>query len=251
MVLHNDAPQQHDNGNGGGGSGGGGCDGNRTVEAGRYVPFSSSGGARPLPYPLGPCGTVRRHYEKKEKGGNGGAGGVVEEISPSPPTVAIPSPTERHLADELAQGLKRKRGERRTGGRGRRNLETLLKVLGDEKAVLALIQLKGGNLFTVPKGENAQGKKRIQQLEETLGKEAAQKCVTYAGGTTFYIPRAAYLETDRRNREICLERDRIAKEHPDMPERKIVETLALKYHLSDNSVWRTLKRYYEFVDVDS
>lgn len=172
MVLHNDAPQQHDNGNGGGGSGGGGCDGNRTVEAGRYVPFSSSGGARPLPYPW-PCGTVRRHYEKKEKGGNRGAGGVVEEISPSPPTVAIPSPTERHLADELAQGLKRKRGERRTGGRGRRNLETLLKVLGDEKAVLALIQLKGGNLFTVPKGENAQGKKRIQQLEEALGKEAA------------------------------------------------------------------------------
>jgi len=50
---------------------------------------------------------------------------------------------------------------------------------------------------------------------------------------------------------MCLERDRIAKEHPDMPERKIVETLALKYHLSDNSVWRTLKRYYEFVDVDS
>ena len=114
-----------------------------------------------------------------------------------------------------------------------------------------MIQLKGGNLFTVPKGENAQGKKRIQQLEEALGKEAAQKFVTYAGGTTFYIPRAAYLETDRRNREICLERDRIAKEHPDMPERKIVETLALKYHLSDNSVWRTLKRYYEFVDVDS
>ena len=79
----------------------------------------------------------------------------------------------------------------------------------------------------------------------------AQKFVTYAGGTTFYTPRAAYLETDRRNREICLERDRIAKEHPDMPERKIVETLALKYHLSENSVWRTLKRYYEFVDVDS
>ena len=32
-----------------------------------------------------------------------------------------------------------------------------------------------------------------------------------------------------------------------MTERKIVETLALKYHLSDTSVWRTLKRYYEFV----
>ena len=48
MVLHNDAPQQHDNGNGGGGSGGGGCDGNRTVEAGRYVPF-------PLLEEQGPC----------------------------------------------------------------------------------------------------------------------------------------------------------------------------------------------------
>lgn len=249
MVLHNNAPQQHDNGNG---AGSGGVEGGES----RYVPFSSSGGARPLPYPFRPCGTVRRHYEKKEKeeeeeGGGAGGGEAVEEVSPFPPPVTIPSPTERHLADELAQGLKRKRGERRTGGRGRRNLETLLKVLEDEKAVLTLIQLKGGNLFTVPKGENAQGKKRIQQLEEALGKEAAQKFVTYAGGTTFYIPRAAYLETDRRNREICLERDRIAKEHPDMPERKIVETLALKYHLSDNSVWRTLKRYYEFVDVDS
>lgn len=166
MVLHNDAPQQHDNGNGGGGSGGGGgCDGNRTVEAGRYVPFSSSGGARPLPYPLGPCGTVRHHYEKKKRGG-GGVGGVVEEISPSPPTVAIPSPTERHLADELAQGLKRKRGERRTGGRGRRNLETLLKVLGDEKAVLTLIQLKGGNLFTVPKGRTHKGKNASNNLRK-------------------------------------------------------------------------------------
>ena len=35
-----------------------------------------------------------------------------------------------------------------------------------------------------------------------------------------------------------------------MTERKIVETLALKYHLSDTSVWRTLKRYYEFVEPE-
>lgn len=215
------------------------------TEGCRYVPFSSSGGARPLPYPFG-----------RRSGGGSEREGTAEFSAPPQTTAAdttttaaaIPSPTERHLADELAQGLKRKRGERRTGGRGRRNLETLLKVLGDEKAVSTLIQLKGGNLFTVPKGENAQGKKRIQQLEEALGKEATQKLVTYAGGTTFYIPRAAYLETDRRNREMCLERDRIAKEHPDMPERKIVETLALKYRLSDNTVWRTLKRYYEFVE---
>lgn len=247
MHSRNDAPHHHNSGDGCG------------VE-GRYVPFSSSGGARPLPYPFGLCGKNSRCCRRD--GGNVGNGNIEDLIkravqealkattaarTPPPPShlantpnsigyspaTAVepdaprPSPTDQHLADELAQGLKRKRGERHTGGRGRRNLEILLKVLGDEKAVLTLIQLKGGNLFTVPKGENAQGKKRIQQLEEALGKEATQKFITYAGGTTFYIPRAAYLETDIRNREMCLERDRIAKEYPDMPERKIVETLAL------------------------
>lgn len=123
-------------------------------------------------------------------------------------------------------------------------------VLGDEKAVLSLIQLKGGTIFSVPQGKNEQGRKIVRQLEEVLGKEATQKFITFAGGTHLYIPRAAYLETDRRNREICLERDKMAQEHPDMPERKIVETLALKHNRSDSSIWRTLKRYYEFVEPD-
>lgn len=148
----------------------------------------------------------------------------------------------------MAQCLQQQRGKRRTGGRGYRTLDALLDAIGDEKAVLTLIQMKGGTAFDIPSGKNEQRSKGIPQLEEALGKEATQKLIAFGGGTRLYIPRLASLETDRRNREICLERDRLAKEHPNMPEKKIVARLALQYRLSDNSIWRTLKRYYEFVE---
>lgn len=62
MHSRNDVPPHNNSGGGGGIEGG----------EGRYVPFSSSGGARPLPYPFGrgqgwlssPC---------REKGEDGGA----------------------------------------------------------------------------------------------------------------------------------------------------------------------------------
>lgn len=176
MHSRNDVPQHHNSGGGGGGVGEG------------YVPFSSSGGARHLPYPFGHCGKNSRCCRRD--GGNVGNGNIEDLIKravqealkatttaagtpPPPPShlantpnsigyspaIAVepdaprPSPTEQRLADELAQGLKRKRGERRTGGQGRRSLEILMKVLGDEKAVLSLIQLKGGTIFSVPLGK--------------------------------------------------------------------------------------------------
>ena len=56
MHSRNDAPHHHNSGDGCG------------VE-GRYVPFSSSGGARPLPYPFGLCGKV--HNVNVGNGGDG------------------------------------------------------------------------------------------------------------------------------------------------------------------------------------
>ena len=60
-----------------------------------------------------------------------------------------------------------------------------------------------------------------------------------------------YLGTDTRSREICLERDRMAKEHPDMSERKLTDILALKYRVTSRHIWRVLKQYYEFVEPDN
>ena len=81
MHSRNDAPHHHNSGDGCG------------VE-GRYVPFSSSGGARPLPYPFGLCGKVRLHHEKKEKVG------VAEEATP-PPVIAILSRQNDSLSRSL------------------------------------------------------------------------------------------------------------------------------------------------------
>ena len=209
MHSRNDVPPHSNNDCGGG------------VE-GPYVPFSSSGGARPLPYPFRLYGKAhRRPYGKKEKEEPAAPEASVALVALAAVAPAaekmmmtsapLPSPTDRHLADELARGLKKKRGERRTGGRGRRSLKTLLAVLGDEKAVWSLIQLKGGTLLDIPLGKNEKGRRAVRHFEEVLGKQAAQNLITYAGGTKLYIPRAAYLETDKRNRDLCLERDSMAK----------------------------------------
>lgn len=238
MHSRNDAPHHHNSGDGCG------------VE-GRYVPFSSSGGARPLPYPFGLCGKVRLHHEKKEKVG------VAEEATP-PPVIAVapdashPFPTERQLVEELTQRKRGERRRRRTGGcNGRKSLDILMEVLGDTKAVLSLIQMKGGTGFDVPLGVTPQGRRNIRQLEETLGKEPTRKLIAFAGGARLYIPKVTYLGTDTRSREICLERDRMAKEHPDMSERKLTDILALKYRVTSRHIWRVLKQYYEFVEPDN
>lgn len=172
MHSRNDAPHHHNSGDGCG------------VE-GRYVPFSSSGGARPLPYPFGLCGKVRLHHEKKEKVG------VAEEATP-PPVIAVapdashPFPTERQLVEELTQRKRGERRRRRTGGcNGRKSLDILMEVLGDTKAVLSLIQMKGGTGFDVPLGVTPQGRRNIRQLEETLGKEPTRKLIAFEEGHAF------------------------------------------------------------------
>ena len=140
MHSRNDAPHHHNSGGVGEG----------------YVPFSSSGGARPLPYPFGYCGKVHRPHEKKKN---------AEEATP-PPVIAVapdashPFPTERQLVEELTHRKRGERRRRRTGGcNGRKSLDILMEVLGDTKAVLSLIQMKGGTGFDVPLGVMPQGRR--------------------------------------------------------------------------------------------
>lgn len=93
MHSRNDVPQHHNSGGGGGGVGEG------------YVPFSSSGGARPLPYPFGHCGKNSRCCRRD--GGNVGNGNIedlieraVQEALKATTTAArTPPPPPSHLAN--------------------------------------------------------------------------------------------------------------------------------------------------------
>jgi Mor family transcriptional regulator len=97
-------------------------------------------------------------------------------------------------------------------------------------AALALVNRWGGLTIEVPRGLGSG--RVIEELRAVLGTEAANTFMQTFGGEDFYIPRCAQLLRDARDLSI----------QADYDAGTAVAELARKHHLSERSVWTTLKR---------
>lgn len=120
-----------------------------------------------------------------------------------------------------------------------RAVQAIAKLIG-LPATLKLVEDFGGLTLRLPVGAREAGRQLLRDLSRSIGPDAAGILARHYAVTPLYIPNCKPALT--RARDVALLKDRRWLAGKGLPERRIVQCLALHYHVSERHVWTILKK---------
>ncbi|HJA76789.1 MAG TPA: hypothetical protein H9774_08000 [Candidatus Desulfovibrio gallistercoris] len=107
-------------------------------------------------------------------------------------------------------------------------------------ATLRLVENFGGLTLRLPVGARAQGRALLDELARCIGEEAARTLAAMYAVYPLYVPNCKPALLRARNALLLGDRRELARQ--GLSERQIAQCLALRYGLSERTVWDIFKK---------
>ena len=107
-------------------------------------------------------------------------------------------------------------------------------------ATLKLVEDFGGLTLYLPVGAREAGRQMLADLARRIGPEAAQILARHYAVTPLYVPNCKPVLLRARDAALLKDRQQLARE--GLTERRIVQCLALRYHITERHVWSIFKK---------
>ncbi len=107
-------------------------------------------------------------------------------------------------------------------------------------AALRLVEHFGGLTLRLPVGAREPGRAMLAELARILGEEAARTLAAAYADCPLYVPNCKPALLRARNAALLADRQTLTRQ--GLSERQIVQCLALRYGLSERSVWDIYKK---------
>ena len=117
--------------------------------------------------------------------------------------------------------------------------QELARVIG-LSAALTMVDYYGGLTLRIPHGETEQGRTMLADIVKHIGEPAAKALAQKYAATDVYIPNCKPAMQRARDAALLADRKNLAMD--GLSERQIVTCLAIRYRLTERTIWRTLKR---------
>ena len=98
----------------------------------------------------------------------------------------------------------------------------------------------GGLTLYLPVGAREAGRQMLADLARRIGPEAAQILARHYAVTPLYVPNCKPVLLRARDAALLKDRQQLARE--GLTERRIVQCLALRYHITERHVWSIFKK---------
>lgn len=107
-------------------------------------------------------------------------------------------------------------------------------------ATLQLVEHFGGLTLRLPVGAREAGQQMLADLARRIGPEAAQILARHYAVTPLYVPNCKPVLLRARDAALLKDRQQLARQ--GLTERRIVQCLALRYHITERHVWTIFKK---------
>ena len=107
-------------------------------------------------------------------------------------------------------------------------------------ATLKLVEDFGGLTLYLPVGAREAGRQMLADLARRIGPEAARILARHYAVTPLYVPNCKPVLLRARDAALLKDRQQLARE--GLTERRIVQCLALRYHITERHVWTIFKK---------
>lgn len=107
-------------------------------------------------------------------------------------------------------------------------------------ATLQLVENFGGLTLRLPVGAREAGQQMLADLSRRIGPEAAQILARHYAVTPLYVPNCKPVLLRARDAALLKDRQHLARQ--GLTERRIVQCLALRYHITERHVWTIFKK---------
>lgn len=107
-------------------------------------------------------------------------------------------------------------------------------------ATLKLVEDFGGLTLYLPVGAREAGRQMLADLARRIGPEAAQILARHYAVTPLYVPNCKPVLLRARDAALLKDRQQLARQ--GLTERRIVQCLALRYHITERHVWSIFKK---------
>lgn len=107
-------------------------------------------------------------------------------------------------------------------------------------ATLQLVENFGGLTLRLPVGAREVGQQMLADLSRRIGPEAAQILARHYAVTPLYVPNCKPVLLRARDAALLKDRQQLARQ--GLTERRIVQCLALRYHITERHVWSIFKK---------
>ena len=108
------------------------------------------------------------------------------------------------------------------------------------KATLLLVENFGGLTLRLPVGARSAGRALLNELSRRIGEDAARALADMYAVYPLYVPNCKPALVRARNAFLLADRRELARQ--GLSERQIAQCLALRYGLSERSVWEIFKK---------
>ena len=107
-------------------------------------------------------------------------------------------------------------------------------------ASLQLVEQFGGLTLYLPVGAREAGRQMLADLARRIGPEAARILARHYAVTPLYVPNCKLFLLRARDAALLKDRQQLARQ--GLTERRIVQCLALRYHITERHVWTIFKK---------